>query len=80
MTPLPKLLYTISQLEGNQVILIIGVGYSKEPPIDFPLSDESTLEANRRPIDDGILANGKCLNPSDLSCLANTAIAERRKQ
>lgn len=80
MSPLPQLLYAISQLEGNQVVLIIGVGYSKEPPIDFPLSDECTLEANRRPIDDGILANGKCLNPSDLSYLANTVIAKKRKQ
>lgn len=76
----PQLLYAVSQLDGGHIVLVIGAGCSKEAPTSLPLSDECALEAHRRLIADGVLADGECPNPSDLSCLADTVIAKRGKQ
>jgi len=75
-----QLLHAVSELAGGRVVLIIGAGCSAEPPTDLPLSDRCALEAHEKLIDDGVLANGECPNPSDLSCLADTVIAKTGKQ
>ena len=80
MTLPPQLLHAVSELDRGHVVLIIGAGCSKEPPTNLPLSDECALEAHGRLIDDGVLANGECANPLDLSCLADTVIAKTGNQ
>jgi hypothetical protein len=75
-----QLLYAVSQSEGGHIVLIIGAGCSQEAPTNLPLSDECALEAYRRLIADGILIEGECPNPSDLSCLADTVIAKKGRQ
>lgn len=66
------LLHAVSELEGGRVSLIVGAGCSAESPTDLPLSRELSLDAHRKLVEDGVLNDGECSNPSDLSCLAET--------
>lgn len=75
-----EVLYAISQLEGGQVVLVIGAGCSVDAPTHLPLSDECALEAHRQLVADGVLVDGECSNPADLSCVADTVIAKTGRQ
>lgn len=70
------LLEAIAAPEGGRVVLIIGAGCSLEPPTNIPLSSDCSNEAHRRLVLDGILSDGECHNPNDLSVLADTVKAK----
>ena len=71
------LLGAISNPVGAQVVLVLGAGCSVEPPTSLPLSNELAREAHRRLMADGLLEDGDCANPDDLTCVAD-AIYQRK--
>jgi hypothetical protein len=71
MLPTP-LLSAISADHGGKVVLILGAGCSKEAPTSLPLARECAQDAHRRLVADGVLRDGDCPNPEDLSILAET--------
>jgi|SRR5579864_4652488 len=78
---LPKaLLEAISAPTGGKVVLILGAGCSVDPPTSLPLSKACSLEAHRRLINDNVLQEGECQNPSDLSVLADVVFKKTGSQ
>lgn len=65
---------------GGKVTLVIGAGCSKESPTSLPLSGECSVEAHRRLIEDLVLEQGDCSNPSDLSEVAEVVFAKTGSQ
>src|SRR6185503_20965452 len=81
MPPLPdELLQAISTPAGGRLALVLGAGCSVEAPTGIPVSRIVSLEIHRRLIDDGVLAEGDCANPEDLSCVADEVFAKRNSQ
>lgn len=68
----PQLLEALAAPNGGRVVLVVGAGCSFEPPTQLPLSRECSQDAHRKLIADGVLAQGECSNPDDLSVLADT--------
>lgn len=71
MTLPSELLQAITADEGGKVALIVGAGCSVEAPTELPLSRRLAEEAHARLLANGVLEEGDCRNPSDLSCLAD---------
>jgi hypothetical protein len=65
------LLGAIAHEDGGRVVLVIGAGCSIEAPTGLPLASACAEEAHRKLVEDGILNEGDCPDPSDLSCLAD---------
>ena len=76
----PDLLLAISREGAGQVVLVVGAGCSFEPPTSLPLANQCALEAHRRLVADGILVNGDCADPADLSCVADTVMSKTNSQ
>ena len=74
------LLYAISQTEGGRVVLVVGAGCSAEPPTDLPLSRELALSAHRKLVEDGVLGDGDCPEPHNLSSVADAVWATTNSQ
>lgn len=68
----PNLLHAVSAPNGGRVVLVLGAGCSAEDPTGLPLSRQCSLEAHRRLLADGLLQEGQCPEPGDLSQLADT--------
>ncbi len=75
-----KLLHQISQLDSGRVVLVVGAGCSAEPPTNLPLSAELAVEAHRRLVEDGVLSEGDCPDPNNLSCLADAVWSKTGSQ
>lgn len=71
MTIPSELLKAIAAPEGGRVVLVIGAGCSFEPPTRIPLAKPCSIEAHRRLVADGELANGECTCGDDLSALTD---------
>ena len=65
-----ELLHAIAEPGGGQLAIVIGAGCSVEAPTGMPLAGPLASEACRKLEADGILAQGECSNPSNLSELA----------
>lgn len=79
--PLPnELLQAISSPGGGQVALILGAGCSVEAPTSIPVARTISLEIHRRLVGDGVLQDGDCANPEDLSHLADAVFARTNSQ
>lgn len=76
----PDLLGAISHHGGGRVVLVLGAGCSFEAPTSLPLSRECSLEAHRRLVHDGVLADGDCPDPDDLSCVADAVFGATGSQ
>src|SRR5689334_19675420 len=76
----PDLLHAIADGSGGRVALVIGAGCSKEPPTCLPLAGECAEDAHRKLLVDGIIRDGDCSDPSDLSCVADVVFAARDSQ
>jgi hypothetical protein len=75
--PLPaELLRAIASPNGGRLALVIGAGCSVEAPTSIPVSRVCSAEIHRQLVADGILQDGECEDPSDLSLLAD-AVFER---
>ncbi|HMP71364.1 MAG TPA: hypothetical protein PKA76_18590 [Pirellulaceae bacterium] len=70
--PSPNLLHAIAHDAGGKVVIVAGAGCSVEAPTCLPMAWRCSLDAHQKLIDDHILIDGECNNPSDLSCLADT--------
>lgn len=71
MTIPVDLLTAISASGGGQVALVLGAGCSFEAPTSMPLAWKCATDAHRKLVDNGVLADGECDDPSDLSKLAD---------
>ena len=74
------LLRAISQPEGGNVVLVVGAGCSAEPPTSLPLSRELALNAHRKLVEDGVLDDGDCREPHNLSSVADAVWAKTNSQ
>ena len=73
------LLQAISDPGGGRVVIVAGAGCSFEPPTSLPLSVAVSIEAHRKLRADGVLTSD-CLNPADLSCVADAVFEVRGLQ
>lgn len=76
----PELLQAVSAPGGGKITLVVGAGCSVEVPTAIPLAGRCSQECHDRLVADGVLANGDCPTPWDLSCLADTVVAKRGEQ
>ena len=78
--PLPApLLNAVSQANGK-LVLVLGAGCSFAAPTSVPMARECARDAHRRLVLDGVLANGDCSTPDDLSLLADVVFNKRGSQ
>lgn len=75
-----ELLQAISAPGGGKIALVIGAGCSVEHPTNIPVSRICSTEIHRRLIDDGVLQDGDCSHPDDLSALADAVFIKRNSQ
>lgn len=68
----PDLLEAIASEPGGRVVLVVGAGTSVEAPMELPMAQECARLAHRELVHDGVLQEGDCPDPDDLSVLADT--------
>lgn len=73
--PAPALLSAVAGRTGR-VVLVLGAGCSLEYPTDLKLASAYSVEAHTALVRDGVLAEGDCENPADLSLLASAVAAK----
>src|SRR5690242_18182891 len=76
----PELLQAVSSPGGGKVALVLGAGCSVEPPTNIPVSGVCSTEIHRCLVADGILQNGECVDPADLSAVADAVFNKRNSQ
>lgn len=76
----PELLQAVSSPGGGKLALVLGAGCSVEAPTNIPVSSICSNEIHRRLVADGVLQNGDCSNPGDLSVLADAVFSKRNSQ
>jgi hypothetical protein len=76
----PELLQAISTPGGGRVALVLGAGCSVEAPTSIPVARRISEEIHRQLVEDGVLENGNCANPADLSLLADAVFDRRGSQ
>lgn len=76
----PELLQAVSSRGGGRIALVLGAGCSVEAPTSIPVSNVCSNEIHRRLIADGVLQNGDCSDPGDLSILADAVFNKRNSQ
>ncbi len=76
----PDLLQAISAPGGSKVALILGAGCSFEAPTGLPLALECSKKVHQRLVADNVLLPGDCINPDDLSCLADAVFKKTNSQ
>lgn len=65
---------------SGRVALVVGAGCSLEAPTDLKLASDYSLDVHRQLVLDGVLNNGECHDPSDLSELATVVHAKHGRQ
>lgn len=60
--------------------VILGAGCSVEAPTNIPVARTISAEIHRQLVNDGILQNGDCTEPTDLSALADAVFDRRGSQ
>jgi hypothetical protein len=73
------LLHALAECRGR-VVLVIGAGCSIEPPTGLKLSSEYAVEVMRQLVLDGVLDEGDCDDPEDLSLVASAVWARHGTQ
>ena len=68
----PEVLEAVSAPGGGRISLVIGAGCSLEAPTSIPLARQCSKECHDRLVANGVLAEGDCEDPSNLSLLADT--------
>jgi hypothetical protein len=67
----PELLHAVAERAGR-LALVVGAGCSLEPPTGLQLATAYSLDVYRQLVQDGLLAEGECDHPEDLSALTST--------
>jgi hypothetical protein len=75
----PPLLNAVAQANGK-VVLVLGAGCSFPPPTSVPMAKRCSQDAYRKLTLDGVLADGDCSDPDDLSVLAETVFEKCGRQ
>lgn len=75
-----SLLEAISNPPRGRVALIVGAGCSLESPTCLPLSSDCSEDAYHKLIANNVLAEGDCVEPKDLSLLADVVYAKRNAE
>lgn len=79
--PLPnELLQAVAAPGGGQIVLVIGAGASYEPPMSIPMARECSERAYEQLVDDAIMNENECSDPTDLSCLADAVYDKTQEQ
>ena len=76
----PELLQAVSSPGGGKIALVLGAGCSVERPTNIPVSSVCSTEIHRCLVADGILRDGDCANPADLSAVADAVFIKRKSQ
>lgn len=69
------LLQAVAAPGGAKLALVVGAGCSVEPPTGVPVASKCSLEIHRRLVADGVLKDGQCADPTDLSAVADAVFA-----
>lgn len=69
--PPAELLHAVAE-RGGRIALVVGAGCSMEDPTGLDLATTYSLEVHRQLVKDGLLDDGECASPEDLSALAST--------
>lgn len=80
MTLPAELLQAIAAPGGGKITLVVGAGCSFEAPTSIPLAGTCSEECHRRLVANGVLTDGDCLTPRNLSCLADTVVEKTGHQ
>lgn len=75
-----EILQRITDSAGSRVVLVVGAGVSMEQPTGFKSGSHYSSEAYRRLLADGVLNDGECANPEDLSELADVVYEKFKSQ
>jgi len=67
----PELLHAVAERSGR-IAIVVGAGCSLEAPTSLKLATAYSLDVHRRLVDDGLLDDGECATPGDLSALTST--------
>jgi hypothetical protein len=67
----PELLAAISHPGGGRVVLITGAGCSVEAPTSLKLAGDLSTDCHRKLVADGVIEDGACDRPDDLSRVAD---------
>ena len=76
----PDLLAAAAAIGERRICLVVGAGCSKEAPTGLPLSWELSQQAHAQLVADGVLDAGECLQPEDLSAVADVVFAKKQSQ
>lgn len=76
----PELLQAVSAPGGGKITLIVGAGCSLEAPTSIPLAGTCSQQCHDRLVANGILADGDCQMPWDLSNLADAVFTKTGHQ
>jgi hypothetical protein len=76
----PDLRQAISSTGGAKVALVLGAGCSVEAPTGLPVSSSISQEIHRLLVADGVLKNGDCTDPTDLSLVADAVFCKTHSQ
>ncbi len=74
------LLQAVSAAGGGKLALVVGAGCSLEAPTSIPLAGQCSKECHDRLVADGVIADGDCTAPWDLSCLADAVVGQTGTQ
>src|SRR5438094_8329073 len=74
------LLRAISSAGGGKLALVVGAGCSVEVPTGVPVAGICSQEVHRRLVADGVLQDGDCADPADLSLVADVVFAKKNSQ
>lgn len=75
-----ELLQAVSSPGGGKVALVVGAGCSVEAPTSVPVSSVCSREIHSRLVADGVLQNGDCTDPTDLSLVSDAVFDKRNSQ
>jgi len=75
-----ELLHCISSTGGGRIALVLGAGCSVEAPTALPVASECSADLHWQLLQDGLLENGDCEDPTDLSLVADAVFAKHGSQ
>jgi hypothetical protein len=76
----PELLQAVSAPGGGKITLVVGAGCSFEAPTSIPLAGKCSQQCHDWLVADGVLSQGDCTTPWNLSCLADAVFAKSGHQ
>jgi hypothetical protein len=71
---IPNDLKAAAARADDQIVIVMGAGCSVEPPTNLPLAGTLSERIHRTLVDNGVLADGSCSEPWDLSAVAQATL------